>query len=453
MKVIIVGAGITGLTLGYLLVKKGFDVTVLEKEARVGGLAKSYHYNGWSIDIGPHRFHTDDSVVKDFILKIMEDRLIEIPRDSKVFFYDSHYEWPLCLRSVLKLPPSLILRAFLDLLNRPPIKDDSYESYVLNRYGKTLTNCFFKEFNYKFLKVDLKEMHRHWAETGINRATIEKNIRMSSIVDLLLEVLSPRHVDTRFLYPKHGPIDIFPERLKEMIQEEGGKVEPGIRIKKATVENKEIKTFESSDGIKWESDFVFWTGVIHDLESLLGYEPSQLGYCSTVLCNLLVEGAPPVPSQWEYFGSSRIIFSRTSTNIYFNPCLAPEGYYGICAELVCYEEDFVWRKAETLLNSIIQNLIQTGIVHNFNSIVDVHFEQVSNTYPIYRMDYLTQLEKYKTKIESIKNVLACGRIGGFWYNNMDHAIRSSIDIADMVDDEKFTETGSFPIKGIYRGDF
>ena len=48
MKIIIVGGGIAGLTLAYQLVKKGLQVTVLERENRVGGLARSYHYDNWS---------------------------------------------------------------------------------------------------------------------------------------------------------------------------------------------------------------------------------------------------------------------------------------------------------------------------------------------------------------------------------------------------------------------
>jgi len=85
--------------------------------------------------------------------------------------------------------------------------------------------------------------------------------------------------------------------------------------------------------------------------------------------------------------------------------------------------------------------------------MEVHFERVINTYPIYRIDYLTNLKKYTGKIESFKNVLACGRTGGFWYNNMDHSIRSSIDIVNMIDYEKFPEIRSLPVRGIYRGDF
>jgi protoporphyrinogen oxidase len=238
-----------------------------------------------------------------------------------------------------------------------------------------------------------------------------------------------------------------------LIKSQGGKVELDIHIEKATVDNQKIKSFESTDGRKFEADFVFWTGDLHDLEKLLCLESSQLNYCSTVLCNLLVEGTPPVPSQWEYFGSSTIIFCRTSINICFNPRLAPKGYHGICAEILCYEDDFVWTQAETLLSSLIQNLIQAKIVRNFNSIKEVHFERVKNTYPIYQLDYLTHLEKYTDKIKSFKNILACGRTGCFWYNNMDHSIRSAIDIASMIDFDKYSDTLTLPVKGVYRGNF
>ena len=38
---IILGAGVTGLTLGFELSKKGHSVTILESSSDVGGLAKT----------------------------------------------------------------------------------------------------------------------------------------------------------------------------------------------------------------------------------------------------------------------------------------------------------------------------------------------------------------------------------------------------------------------------
>ena len=51
-KIIVVGAGIAGLTAAYRLQKAGFSVTVLESENRIGGRATTVKKDGYSIDPG-----------------------------------------------------------------------------------------------------------------------------------------------------------------------------------------------------------------------------------------------------------------------------------------------------------------------------------------------------------------------------------------------------------------
>ena len=53
-KIIVIGAGISGLTTAYLLSKKGFDVTILEKNNTVGGSIESVIENGFLFDRGPN---------------------------------------------------------------------------------------------------------------------------------------------------------------------------------------------------------------------------------------------------------------------------------------------------------------------------------------------------------------------------------------------------------------
>ena len=42
--IVIVGAGIAGLSVAYQLNKHGIKTTILEKDSHIGGLAKSFHY-------------------------------------------------------------------------------------------------------------------------------------------------------------------------------------------------------------------------------------------------------------------------------------------------------------------------------------------------------------------------------------------------------------------------
>lgn len=53
-KITILGAGISGLTTAYLLQKKGFDVTVIEKNALPGGAMESVREQGFLFDRGPN---------------------------------------------------------------------------------------------------------------------------------------------------------------------------------------------------------------------------------------------------------------------------------------------------------------------------------------------------------------------------------------------------------------
>ena len=68
MKVVVVGAGIAGLTSAVVLKEKGHQVEVFEKRSYVGGLCHDSFESGVLFQYhGPHIFHTDDRRVRNFI--------------------------------------------------------------------------------------------------------------------------------------------------------------------------------------------------------------------------------------------------------------------------------------------------------------------------------------------------------------------------------------------------
>jgi phytoene desaturase len=52
-KVIVIGSGFAGLSAACHLAKKGYDVTVLEKNEVPGGRARKMEVNGYNFDMGP----------------------------------------------------------------------------------------------------------------------------------------------------------------------------------------------------------------------------------------------------------------------------------------------------------------------------------------------------------------------------------------------------------------
>jgi protoporphyrinogen oxidase len=80
MEIAIIGAGITGLTLGYRLSEKGHKVTIFEKDSFAGGLASGFKEKNWSwsLEKNYHHLFTSDQAIKTL--------LTELNLSSKLFF-------------------------------------------------------------------------------------------------------------------------------------------------------------------------------------------------------------------------------------------------------------------------------------------------------------------------------------------------------------------------------
>lgn len=89
-KVVIIGAGIGGLGTAGLFAKKGFDVTVLEKNEHAGGRANIFEAEGFRFDMGPSWYLAPDLFEHYFELlgERVEDHLdlVRLSPSYRIFF-------------------------------------------------------------------------------------------------------------------------------------------------------------------------------------------------------------------------------------------------------------------------------------------------------------------------------------------------------------------------------
>jgi len=71
-KIVIIGGGIGGLASAMLLGKKGYDVTLLEKNKHLGGRANIFTEQGFTFDMGPSWYMMPD-IFEDFFKLVGED--------------------------------------------------------------------------------------------------------------------------------------------------------------------------------------------------------------------------------------------------------------------------------------------------------------------------------------------------------------------------------------------
>ncbi len=96
--VVIIGAGLGGLSLAIRLQSRDFQVTVLERSAKIGGHASQLKQNGYTFDLGPSLFTAPEIVRNLFSYagRRMEDYLDLIPLDPfyRIYFHDgSHLDY------------------------------------------------------------------------------------------------------------------------------------------------------------------------------------------------------------------------------------------------------------------------------------------------------------------------------------------------------------------------
>jgi protoporphyrinogen oxidase len=72
MRVAIIGAGFTGLSAAFELLKKGHEVVVFEENSLPGGLALGYKEAGWQWSLEKHYHHwfTNDKSILNLAKEI-----------------------------------------------------------------------------------------------------------------------------------------------------------------------------------------------------------------------------------------------------------------------------------------------------------------------------------------------------------------------------------------------
>jgi protoporphyrinogen oxidase len=90
-QVTIVGGGFTGLAAAYELAKSGIQVTVLEAESEIGGLAAAFDVHGEKLERFYHHWFTNDIEVIQLIEELGLSNRIKVNKTNTGVYFSNHY--------------------------------------------------------------------------------------------------------------------------------------------------------------------------------------------------------------------------------------------------------------------------------------------------------------------------------------------------------------------------
>lgn len=430
-KVVIIGAGISGLTIGNILATNGVKVTVLEKEKEIGGLARSVQYDGFTFDFGPHCIFENNGKAGKFIKDLLGEELLVVPKKTGVFLMEKYYNWPLNPEVIIKLPWSVKFNALFDFFYRKKYEGNSLREYLLNRYGKTLYRIDFEPYTKKFLDIDPLFLDPDWMKIGIKRAGAGEKLKMDSLWQVFFSLF--RKKAEFFTYPKGGSIQ-FPLALAEKICKSGGQIIKETEVRGIEWDSNKIISVQTQKG-KFYADHFIWTAPITVLDKLLfkNIETANgLDYISMIFYNMVINEKIPTEYRWCYFVDTNIFFPRLSISTLFSPLNSPEGKTSLTVELTCKKNTDIWDNPQKYQNKIIEDLKRVGAIKETQTVGSVYIEKIEYAYPIYRLGYREELARLENKLKAYTNLTLSGRQGTFWYCNMDHCVEQGIDIANSL---------------------
>ncbi len=88
---LIIGGGIGGLGTACLLAKKGYAVTVVEKNEAVGGVASQFQAEGFTFDMGPSWYLMPD-VFENFF-DLLQSKIPTLSPGAQVLIRSRKYFW------------------------------------------------------------------------------------------------------------------------------------------------------------------------------------------------------------------------------------------------------------------------------------------------------------------------------------------------------------------------
>jgi len=433
--VTVLGAGPAGLAAALELAESGVDVTVVEKQAHVGGNAASFEFGGIHVDYGSHRLHpASPPQVLERIRGLLGDDLLTRPRHGRIRLMGRWIHFPLRPADLLlKMHPKFAAGVGVDLAGKlflvsPGPGAKIFASVLEKGLGKTICKEFYFPYARKIWGIEPEEISTTQAYKRVSAGSIGK----------MLKRLLPRGggaggASTKgiFYYPRYGFGQIS-QALYEAAVSAGARIHLGTSVQKICLQdgNKSVVISDGTSTQEISTNQVYSTIPITLLARLVDTPvPAEvmkasdsLKFRSMVLVYLLLNQDRFTEYDAHYFPGEDIPFTRISETKNYSDRLEPAGCTSLCAEIPCFGDSAVWSMSDEKLAELVSDgLAQAGLPVR-SDILEVQVRRIPFAYPLFNVGYEKQFERIDAWVNQLDGILSFGRQGLYAHDNTHHAV-------------------------------
>jgi protoporphyrinogen oxidase len=433
-RIVIVGAGPTGLGAAYRLRELGYrDWAIYERNSYVGGLASSHTDSaGFTYDIGGHVMFSHYEYFDRLVDRMLGDDHTVLMRESWIRMFDRWIPYPL-QNNIRHLPPDVLLECLhglVDAQGMDPRAAGNFSEWVDAVFGAGIARHFMRPYNFKVWAHPLQMMSKAWIAERVSVIDLK---RVLAGVVMGRDELSWGPNNT-FKYPLYGGTGGLYSRFVPYVQDH-------LQLGREVVEvDLGCKRLRFADGGEDHYDVLLSAMPIPELLRRLRPLPAELlGVAAGLHHNhgLVVGVGVARPTEatkcWTYFPESNAPFYRVTFLSNYSPRIAPEAHSLLLTETSYSDYKPVDRGA--IVDGVVDGLLATGLLEptDRDRIVATHVEEVEYLYPV------PTLTRDRALAEIQPFLMACdiysrGRFGAWKYeiSNMDHSVMQGVEVVNAL---------------------
>ena len=420
------------------LVKNGIkDIIIIDKNSRVGGLARTEKFGCSRFDIGPHRFFTKNKEINQLWHDTLGDDFIPVNRLTRILYKKKLFNYPVSAFDALsKLGVLDSTEAILSYLNariKPKNQINTFEDWISNKFGKKLFDTFFRTYTEKVWGIPCDQIGKEFAEQRIKGLDIIQVLKNTIIGKNNVKTL----VD-QFDYPILGAGQMY-EAWADLATSKGATILLDTKVVSINVNDHNISGIKVEDNTGNEIEIVakqYFTSlpITHFFDLI---EPavnkkilmanSKLYYREHITVNLIIDKSGLFLDQWIYIHEPDVKMARVANyNNFSKSMVSKKNKTAISVEYFAFQNDQIWKlDNQSIIDLAIDEMHSVGLIDKL-SVEQGFVIRETESYPTYYLGYKDSYNILKDEVNKFENLYPIGRGGMYKYNNQDHSTYSGI---------------------------